>query len=273
VFELETGCLVTKETSMQLTFCSANYVARAANYALHPFNWGEAERLTVERTTRETFDEMCRDVAAAGFGSIEVWKGHAWPTGLDEARAAALRESLARHGLTAVSYAGGVNGPDAEAMLRATRMLGMDLVAGTLSAERAPEVARLAREHGARIGIENHPEHHPDEVLAKIGENADVIGACIDTGWWLTQGYDPAAAIRALGQHLFHVHLKDIHAAGKHETCALGDGLLDVAAVLAALREVGYDGYLSVEHEPEDYDPTAEVVRSRELVERLLQGM
>jgi sugar phosphate isomerase/epimerase len=44
-----------------------------------------------------------------------------------------------------------------------------------------------------------------------------------------------------------------------------------VAAVLAALREVGYDGYLSVEHEPDDYDPTTEIVRSRELVERLLR--
>jgi sugar phosphate isomerase/epimerase len=155
-------------------------------------------------------------------------------------------------------------------MLRAARLLGIGLVAGGLPLERAPEIARLAREQGMRVAIENHPERHADEVLAKIGDHADVLGACVDTGWWLTQGYDPVAAVRALGKHLFHVHLKDISAAGKHETCALGDGLLDVAAVLAALREVGYDGYLSVEHEPDDYDPTAEIVRSRELVERLL---
>ncbi len=73
-----------------------------------------------------------------------------------------------------------------------------------------------------------------------------------------------------LSRHLFHVHLKDIREAGKHDTCALGAGLLDVAAVLAALREVGYDGYLSIEHEPDTYDPTAEAAASRELVERLL---
>jgi len=255
---------------MQLTFCSANYVARAANYALRPFNWGEAERLTVERTTPEAFDAMCRDVAAAGFRTIEVWKGHAWPALIDEQHAAVLRASLERHALKPVSYAGGVNGPDAEAMMRAARLLGVSLIAGSLSAKRAPEVAQLARRHGVRVGIENHPEQHPNQVLATIGEHGDVIGACVDTGWWLTQGYDPAAAIRILAPHLLHVHLKDVRAAGKHDTCALGTGLLDVPAALAALREVGYDGCVSVEHEPEDYDPTEEVAQSRELVEQLL---
>jgi L-ribulose-5-phosphate 3-epimerase len=255
---------------MQLTFCSANYVARAANYALHPFNWGQAERLTVERMSPEAFDEICRDVAAAGFRTIEVWRGHAWPAALDDALARQLRQSLERHGLTAVSYAGGVGGDDAAAMMRAARLLGMDLVAGGLPLERAPALAELARQHHVRIGIENHPERDADEVLAKIGDDGDVLGACIDTGWWLTQGYDPAEAVRKLSRHLFHVHLKDIRAAGQHDTCPLGAGLLDVAAVLAALREARYDGYLSIEHEPEDHDPTAEVVRSRELVERLL---
>jgi sugar phosphate isomerase/epimerase len=255
---------------MQTTFCSANYVARAANYALRPFDWGKAERLTVEANTEAAFDAMCRDVAAAGFRSIEIWRAHAWPEGLDDARAAALLAALGRHGLAAVSYAGGVNGPDAADMMRAARKLGITLIAGSLSAERAPEVARLAREHGVRIAIENHPEKHPDEVLAKLAGNEDVIGACVDTGWWLTQGYDPAAAIRALGPHLWHVHLKSVRAVGGHETCPLDEGLLDVPAVLAALREVGYDGYLSIEHEPEYHDPTAEVARSREYVERLL---
>lgn len=257
---------------MQLTFCSANYVARAANYALQPFNWGEAERITVERMSPAEFDAICRDAAGAGFQTIEVWRGHAWHATLDEASAAGLRQTMERHGLKPVSYAGGLSGPEARAMLHAARLLGIGLVAGGLPLERAPEIARLAREEGVRVGIENHPERHADEVLAKIGDDADVLGACIDTGWWLTQGYDPVAAVRALSKHLFHVHLKDIRAAGKHETCPLGDGLLDVAAVLAALREVGYDGYLSVEHEPDDYDPTAEIVRSRELVERLLKA-
>lgn len=257
---------------MHFAFNSASYVARAANYALQPFIWGEAERITVEHLSTAAFDVLCADVAAAGFDAIEVWRAHAWYAQLDEARANTLRQTMARHGLTPIGYAGGLNGPEAEAMLRATRLLGMNLVSGMVPLERASELAQLARQHGVRIGIENHPERHPDEVLAKIGDNADVLGACVDTGWWLTQGFDPAAVIRALKGHLLLVHLKDIRAAGAHETCEIGTGILDIEAVLAAIREVGYDGYLSIEHEPVAYDPTAEIVRSRELVERLLKA-
>src|SRR5262245_35494091 len=117
---------------MQLTFCSANYVARAANYGLQPFNWGEAERITVERMTPEEFDAICRDVAAAGFRSIEVWRGHAWHATLDEDKAGALRATIECHGLTPVSYAGGLSGPEAETMLRAAHLLVIGLVAGGL---------------------------------------------------------------------------------------------------------------------------------------------
>lgn len=255
---------------MQLTFNTASYVGRASTYALHPFDWMEAERITVERTTPEAFDALCRDVAAAGFKTIEVWRAHAWHATLDEARGSILQQIMARHGLTPVAYAGGLSGPEAEAMMVAARLIGTDLIAGMVPLDRAPEIAQLARQHGVRIGIENHPERHADEVLAKIGDDGDVLGAAIDTGWWLSQDYDPAEAVRVLSKHLYHIHLKDIRASGKHETCELGTGMLDVAGVLAALHEVGYDGYLSIEHEPEHYDPTAEIARSRELVERLL---
>ena len=61
---------------------------------------------------------------------------------------------------------------------------------------------------------ENHPEKSPQEVLALIGDADDVLGAAIDTGWWATQGYDPVQAIRDLRERLFHVHLKDVEAAG-----------------------------------------------------------
>jgi sugar phosphate isomerase/epimerase len=66
------------------------------------------------------------------------------------------------------------------------------------------------------------------------------------------------------------VHLKDIRAAGAHDTCALGDGIVDIADCLAALQEIGYRGVISIEHEPEHYDPYPEVVLSRARVLELL---
>ncbi|MEO7912240.1 MAG: sugar phosphate isomerase/epimerase, partial [Roseiflexaceae bacterium] len=42
-----------------------------------------------------------------------------------------------------------------------------------------------------------------------------------------------------------------------HETCALGDGVVDIPGVLKALKEIGYTGVVTIEHEPYDHDPTA----------------
>ena len=35
-------------------------------------------------------------------------------------------------------------------------------------------------------------------MLDLIGDDADVLGVALDTGWWATQGYDPVQAIRDL---------------------------------------------------------------------------
>ena len=97
----------------------------------------------------------------------------------------------------------------------------------------------------------------PDEIRAKIDAGEGAFGATVDTGWWATQGYDPARAIEELGEHVLHVHLKDVLAVGEpHETCRWGEGIVDIAACVRALRRIGYAGTYTVEHEPEDHDPS-----------------
>jgi sugar phosphate isomerase/epimerase len=111
--------------------------------------------------------------------------------------------------------------------------------------------------------------------LEKIGEDNDGrIGIALDTGWFATQQYDAAEAIKRLSRRIVHVHLKDIRrpekgdgptlkAAG-HETCALGDGVVPIEQCVNALRTLGYQGGLSIEHEPEDHNPLPEVQASLE---------
>jgi sugar phosphate isomerase/epimerase len=55
---------------------------------------------------------------------------------------------------------------------------------------------------------------------------------------------DIAAAIRAAGRHIGHVHFVDSNRR------PAGCGHLDYGPIVAALREVGYDGYLSAEAFP-----------------------
>jgi hypothetical protein len=47
------------------------------------------------------------------------------------------------------------------------------------------------------------------------------------------------------------VHLKDVLRRGEpHDTCAWGEGVVDIEACVRALARLGYRGALAVEHEP-----------------------
>ncbi|MCG8348287.1 MAG: sugar phosphate isomerase/epimerase [Chloroflexales bacterium] len=254
---------------MHLSFSTANYVGRAAGYKLEPFSWREAEHMTVERTDITAFDKICQEIEAAGFSAIDLWKAHAWPLTFTPQRADELLAVLRRHNLEPVSYAGEI-GVDAAEMLRAARLLGIGLVCGALDIGMARYVATLARQRSVRVGIENDGETHPSQLRDKIGIDDDILGVCVDTGAWLAQGCDPAQAIRELGEHVWHVHLKDMRSWGSQEQVRLGNGVLDLEAVLAALRAIGYIGALAIEQETGDADPTADVRLGREVVERLL---
>jgi sugar phosphate isomerase/epimerase len=52
------------------------------------------------------------------------------------------------------------------------------------------------------------------------------------------------------------IPLKDVRAPGRHETCRYGQGIVPVRACVEVLHKLGYQGAISVEHEPEHFDPT-----------------
>ena len=53
---------------------------------------------------------------------------------------------------------------------------------------------------------------------------------------------------------------KDVKAAGKHETCALGEGIVPVEKIVRFLVETGWEGTIGIEHEPYDRDPMVPMV-------------
>jgi sugar phosphate isomerase/epimerase len=123
-------------------------------------------------------------------------------------------------------------------------------------AQREAAIAMLDR-HDLALGIENHPGvETPEHMLAKIGDGGQGrIGTAVDTGWYGTVGLDAAKAIEQLRAYVFHVHRKDVRAPGSHETCRSGQGIVPVRACVDVLTTRGYQGAISVEHEPEDIDP------------------
>lgn len=110
-----------------------------------------------------------------------------------------------------------------------------------------------------------------------------VLGLCLDTGHWtFGAGGDPVAAVRELRDRVWHVHFKDCEPAvaeasrvngwdgptsvGHGVFCELGRGSVDFPGVLAALGEIGYDGWVVVEQDvlPGMGTPAESARRNRE---------
>ena len=136
------------------------------------------------------------------------------------------------------------------------------------------EAAKKAKAAGVRVAIEMHPNFvvYNPETMLRLSEIAPkTIGCNFDPSHMFWQGIDPVAAIRALGPRIFHVHAKDcrIDAAntavngvldGKSytqeiarswifRTVGYGHDALVWKDIVSALRMVGYDDVLSIEHE------------------------
>ncbi len=237
--------------SKRIAFNSANLVGRVTGYRYELRNWGEQHQKTIAATDERAWDSICADIAAAGYRAVEVWEAHAAPESLDAAKAATWRGILAKHKLQPIGYAGGLR-PET---IRVCQWLGIPRINGGLRGQTSEQATELCRASGVTFNLENHPEKSVEEVLRPIGGGNEWLGVCVDTGWFGTQGVNVPDAIKSLGSLVRHTHIKDVKKAGAHETCRLGDGVVNIPAVLAMLRSINYPGWYSWEDEPEDRNP------------------
>ncbi len=71
-----------------------------------------------------------------------------------------------------------------------------------------------------------------------------------DPSHYHVHGDDPAAAVRTFATRIAHVHIKDASGTpDDYEFPPLGEGHIDFRSVIDALRETGYQGFLSAEYE------------------------
>jgi sugar phosphate isomerase/epimerase len=136
------------------------------------------------------------------------------------------------------------------------------------------EAAGFAADHGVRVALEAHPGfvvYNVETALrvrAAVGPN---LGVNFDPSHFFWQGVDPAAAVRALGDAIFHVHAKDVALDARNvavngvldtksyrrlaerswlfRTVGWGHDELAWKRIVSALRLAGYDYVVSIEHE------------------------
>lgn len=255
---------------------TANFVARELGYRM-PGGWGQGDQATrawfrPEAAFRARFEALLDEVVGLGFQAIDLWNAHLDPGWATDVHIAGARDALRERGLRVASLAGGLgNSRDRlEATCRVAVALDAEVLAGAtplLADDRAFLVRTLER-HGLVFGIENHPERTPAEMLTQIGDTGGgTIGTTVDTGWYGTQGYDAARAIDELAPHVVSVHLKDVrHAGMPHNSCRYGQGIVPLRRCVEVLRRSGYTGTVSVEHEPQEGDPSQDVRASHEML-------
>ncbi|NLF01829.1 MAG: sugar phosphate isomerase/epimerase [Anaerolineales bacterium] len=259
---------------MKISCVTASYIADLVGYP-GAVDWGAAGRKIIESPMLETIEGMVRRLAPAKLDGIELYYPHISPTKLTPVLASEIRRRLSAAGMSCAACAGGVPDPakdpyGAEEQFQTARLIDTRLIAGHVHVERLAPLTRLCRKYGVRLGYENGAEPDVAAILAAIQGGNKWIGANLDTGNMAAQGGDPVGAVRELGATLIHVHLKDVPSVGSHECVAMGKGIVDIAGVLRELKRLDYDGWLSIEIETGDHDPTDEILESADTVRRLL---
>jgi sugar phosphate isomerase/epimerase len=133
---------------------------------------------------------------------------------------------------------------------------------------------KFAADHGVKVAIEMHPGfvvYSPETMLKLRAIAGPSVGCNYDPSHMFWQGIDPIAAIRVLGDCVYHVHAKDTQMYERNlpltgvldtkpytdernrswifRTCGYGHGENWWREFVSTLRMYGYDYVLSIEHE------------------------
>jgi len=119
------------------------------------------------------------------------------------------------------------------------------------------ELLKMCANYDVTLTIEPHGAYTTNaDGLLRIMSLSDspYLAINYDTGNVAVAGNDSVETLKAVVEHVKHVHLKDIvrEKAAGHETgvtagTAVGDGEVDIRGCLDVLRGAGYDGCLSIE--------------------------
>jgi inosose dehydratase len=270
--------------------------------AYHANCWGplggDAVGVTsITRLAYRTFGDMAeaaRDIAAAGYQGIEFFDGNVVDGETDGY--AATRQLLDETGLALVAIYSGGNFIFADILDEELARIGKAAdAARALGAEHLVVGGGARRHDGTRdsdydalgaalekvraiaetrgLSAHYHPHlstivENPDEVRTIFARTE--IGFCPDTAHLAAAGADVAAMVREHADRISYVHLKGL----QKEPFAfvpVGRGDCDNGAVIRALKDIGYAGWICNELDAWP-DPAAGARESRAFVEAEAAG-
>lgn len=121
---------------------------------------------------------------------------------------------------------------------------------------------------GVKVAIHTHGPDGADfpdirKIVELVKDPKLGVGCCMDLGHSVRMGYDIAEDIVTYKDWIYDIHIKDETAASKEgQTWEMGRGVIDFVAVAKALREINYQGVLSLEFEKNGDNPHPGVAES-----------
>lgn len=236
-----------------------------------------------------SLEQALAQMEQLGLGYVEFAQGHISPDASEDQIHAVVRLCKS-HGV--VPAAAGVY-PFTKDLDKNRRIFDFAKALGVevLSADPSPDsfdvLDKLCDEYEIAIAIHPHGPsgsklHHwysAEIILDAVKDHHPLVGSCLDTGHLIRcaqppfgKMLDPSEQIRIMGKRNFGIHLKD-HDNQKREDVVFGQGVLDVPAVLKALRDVEFNRAISIEHEANADNPTADVRACVDVVRQAMAGM
>jgi len=145
---------------------------------------------------------------------------------------------------------------------------GATMFIGVPDYELLPYVEKKIRETGIKVAIHTHgPDKRifPEakDVVEQVKDSGKGIGICLDLGHTVRNGGNNAPDLTKYREWIYDIHIKDVSGttkAGKH--VEMGRGIMDYRPILKALRDIGYKGVISLEHEKDPDNPHPGVLES-----------
>ena len=155
------------------------------------------------------------------------------------------------------------------------------------------ECGLYAKEKDVTLAIETGPEKAAT-LLAFLKDTKGGVGVNLDpANFTMVTGQDAVESVYMLRDYIVHTHAKDgimldknqdprdvyhafaiggvdaLNACEGFKEVPLGEGEVDFPAYIAALREIGFDGFLTIERECGD-NPTADIEKAVTFLQKLI---
>jgi inosose dehydratase len=220
-------------------------------------------------------EQALKRIKDLGLHSVELFQKHA-PLEASDEQNKALLKLCKEYDITPVCWGVQSFSKDHDKNKKSfefAKALGLKSISADPDPDSFDSLDKLCDEYKIAIAIHPHgPQgdhlhrwYSADVIMAAVKDHNALIGSCLDTGHLIRSAQlgkklDPAEEVRKMGARNIGLHLKDHDNKRKTDVVFGKDGgVLDMVALLKALREVKFKGHLSIEYEAKEEEPTEDV--------------